>query len=193
MHCDKLRLRALAQGVQRLGDKLLARAALALDEHRGAGWSDLLNGFVNLLHHRRLPDQALQPVPLLHLLLELDHLRLDLPRAERALQQDFEPVDVDGFGDEIIRAAAHRLDCGVHRAVGRHHHHHRRLGAGEYSVDELHAVLAPKPQIGEHQVDGFPLQNAQRAGDIAGHVNIKGVLQGGPQAFARMLLIINDQ
>ena len=44
--------------VQRGGDQLLAGAALAGDEHRGGRVGDLVDDLVDVLHLRRLADDA---------------------------------------------------------------------------------------------------------------------------------------
>src|SRR5436309_751096 len=85
MDRDEFVLGPSAQRMNGLGRQFLARAALALNEHRGPRGRDLPDGIVDLLHDRRIPDEPLQTIPLVDLLLELDDFLLGLAAAERAI------------------------------------------------------------------------------------------------------------
>src|SRR5206468_3757325 len=61
-----------------VGDQLLAGAALADDENRGAGRGDHLHLLEQALHGRRAADDALEPVALVEHLAEVRDLRLEL-------------------------------------------------------------------------------------------------------------------
>ena len=138
-------------------------------------------------------DQPLEPVLALDLLLQLDDFLLHLPAAQRPVDQDFQPVDVQRLGDEIVRAALHRLDRRVHRAVGRHHDDDRRMRQREDLLDERHPILAAEPQIGQHEIDRLALEHAQRPADIRGHIDLEAVLQRRAQPFAGVLFVVNDE
>src|SRR5206468_1183488 len=54
---------AIALRVERAGDKLLARAALAFDEHGGVGWRGRAYGLDNPAHPRVAPGDAERLAP----------------------------------------------------------------------------------------------------------------------------------
>ena len=76
---------ARAQAVDRAGDELLARAALAGDQHRGVGRRELLDQPVDLEHRRGRADQLLEPPAADHLAAQVQHLaRMRRPLERRA-------------------------------------------------------------------------------------------------------------
>ena len=76
-------------------------------------------------------------------------------RLQRARDQHFNFVEIERLGHEIVGAAFHRLDRGIDRTVGRHHDANRRMRHFQRALDQLHAILAAEPQIGQQQVDLF--------------------------------------
>ena len=104
---------ARARLVDRLGDQLLARARLALDQDRGLRRRDLLHLVDQVLEHGGIPDDAAKAELIVQALVELLDLDLEGLRLEGPPDQDVEPLDVDGLGQEIDRPALHRLDRGV--------------------------------------------------------------------------------
>ena len=164
-----------AEVVQRVGDEFLARAALALDEHGRARRGDLADRVEHVLHRRRRADEGVQALAgaAFDLLAQFGVLALDHAAAQGAAHEDFQPVEVQRLGDEIVRPALHRGDGGVHRAVGGHHDAHRRRGHLQRPVDERHAVLAAQAQVGQEQIDALALQDRERAGHVAGRVDLQ--------------------
>jgi hypothetical protein len=61
------------------------------------------------------------------------------------------------------------------------------------AVDESHAILGAEAEIGDHQIDGIILEHTEGAGDIAGDIDVKAVLESGAKAVASVLFVINDQ
>jgi hypothetical protein len=57
--------------VNRLGHELLARARLALDQHRGIRWRDPLQPVHHVLHLRAIADHALKAKPFVESPMEL--------------------------------------------------------------------------------------------------------------------------
>ena len=106
--------------------------------------------------------------------------------AQRPADEDFQPVEVDRLGDEIVRAALHGLDRGVDRAVGRHHDAHGRAGHLEGAVDEFHAVVGAEAQIGQQQIDAFGFQDADRPGEIGGGVDFEIVVSSDARRPSRV-------
>src|SRR6185503_20196967 len=69
--------------VDRLGDELLPRAALAVDQDRRPRARDLIDEAVDLLHRPGLPDDLLVAVAALQRALEVAVLRPQARRAHR--------------------------------------------------------------------------------------------------------------
>ena len=66
---------------------------------------------------RPTPGRELGP----HLLLEAFHHQGQLTHAERALDEQLHLFDVERLGEIVERAALHRFDRVLHRALGGHH------------------------------------------------------------------------
>ena len=190
---DEFRLGPSAEIVQRVGHQFLARAALALDEHRGPARRDLLDRFKDALHRLRVPQQPVQSVALRHLLLQRDILHLQRAAAQRTFDEQVQFLDVERLGDEMISAPLHRLHGHVHAAVGRHHNDDRFIRHRQRLADQSHAVIRAEPQVGHHDVHLLVLQNLQRLRAVGRYIDIEVVLQRKPEAVAGVLFIINNE
>ena len=96
--------------VERLRDQLFAGAALAGDEDGRVSLRDLADGLVDLLHRRRVADDALG----LHQRADLVAQHLDLLREvlviEGPLDRMGDLVELERLGDVVKRAQLHRFD-----------------------------------------------------------------------------------
>ncbi len=102
-------MRALGQAVDRARQKLLARATVAKQQHRGARWRDLLDRATQIAHGIAHSDDAFER----HrtgALAQPPVLLLQLPDPEGAAHHDREDPSVEGLVIEIGRAEAHRGD-----------------------------------------------------------------------------------
>ena len=152
-------LRAWTEFVNRMGREFLAGAALALHEHSGARGSDLLDGVKNLHHRRRSADHAIDTELTLNLRPELLVFPAGVAFAERAFDENFEPVDVHRLRNKIVSSALHRLHGGIHRSIGSHHDADRRVCLFHNPLDERHAIITAEPQVGEHDIHRHALQS----------------------------------
>ena len=104
--------------MDRLGDQLLPRARLALDEDGRVGRGDPADHLVDLLHRRRAPDHELVP------LLELAAQPLELVGQAAELQgpgdERGDLLQVEGLGQVVVGPALRRLDRVRHRVLRRH-------------------------------------------------------------------------
>ncbi len=131
--------------------ELFARAAFALEQHRGVGAGGAFDGHHHLAQGRGFADDARaaaagggflfeQPVFTEHALL-----------LERARHQQQQVIGIDGLGEEVERAVLHGLDGVLDAAVGRHHDDRQFriqiLGGAQHA----HAVAFGQAQIGEHE------------------------------------------
>ena len=128
----------------------------------------------------------------LDLLLEFAVFLFGLAALQGALDEDFEPVDVDGLGDEVVGAVFHGLDGRIDGAVGGHHDADGGMREAQGAVDKLHAILGAEAQVGDHEVDGVVLEDAEGAGDVSGDVDVEAVLERGAQPLAGVLFVVND-
>ncbi len=105
-----------AREVQRVGDQLLAGAALADDEDGRLGRRDQAHLLEEDFHLRRAADDALEAETLVELLVELDDLLLELPLLQLCEDALAQLIEIDRLGQVVVGADPHRLDGGLDRA-----------------------------------------------------------------------------
>ena len=193
MHRDEFGFVPAAQIVNRVSDQFLAGAAFAFDQDiRGRG-RDLSDGVEHLAQRRRFADDVFESVTFVHLLTQRPIFLLHPAAGQGARDQDFDLVEVERLGHEIVGAAFHRFDRGVDRTVGRHHDADGRMRKFERALDQGHAVVAAETEIGDEQINRFAFEHVHRAANILGDVGIVFVLEQTAQPIARMLFVIDDQ
>ena len=108
--------------------QLLARPALARDEHGGRRPRDLGHELVDADHGAVPPDHGPRSAPLVagqgQLGAQTEHLALQRPLLEGPVHEQRDVVDVEGLGEVVVRAALERLHGRadlVHRGDQRHH------------------------------------------------------------------------
>src|SRR5438309_9042648 len=103
--------------MNRAGDQLLARAALAGDEQRRVGG----RGHFHLPHDLHHAAGAAEEAPEGSALPQLAPQQLDLARGlgtlERPIEQELKTRRVDGLGEVIVRAVLDRLYRGLDAAL----------------------------------------------------------------------------
>src|SRR5262249_19561460 len=108
---------AIRELVDRSRDELLSGAALAVDEYGRVAGRGQLDPAIDLLHALGLPRHLAEAAFLLQLMAK----EVNLPRQrfllDRFLEQDLQPRRVDGLGEVVERASAHRLDGSLHRPL----------------------------------------------------------------------------
>ena len=176
------------------GHQLLAGARLAPQEDGDVAGCHTADGLVDLLHPRVPAHEGAELPHLLEPGLEvLDFLGQALHQ-KRPLGEQEQFVHVEGLGEVIVGAPLHRLDGGLHGAVGRHDDH---LGVGPRLSDfpeEGEAVHARHPNVEEDQVEGLA------AGLLEGGLPvlhrddaIAGLLQALFQDPAQAVFVVGDQ
>ena len=108
----------VAVEMQTARDQFLAGPAFALNQNGAVGVGDLINKAVNQLHFAAGTDDVFKFVFVLEFLPQVDVLAQRCLVIERALHRHLQLVDLEGFGNIIIRAHLHRFDCGLNRGVG---------------------------------------------------------------------------
>jgi hypothetical protein len=195
VHRDEGARAACAALVERLGDELLAGAALAADQHREIGLGDLLDRLEDLAHRAALADQVLEAVLALDPLEQHAVLALKLGALERMSHHDAQLLVVEGLGQVVLGALLHGLDRDFLAAV-RGDHHDRRLGTRLAARPQhVHAGdPAAQREVGDDQVVSRLAQLAQRVLAGVGQVDVVAVApQQAAQRELDALLVLDDQ
>ena len=87
------------------------------------------------MQRRRIAPDIFEPVTLVHLFAERAIFLLKFAALHRARDQQFDFVEVQRLGDEIVSATFHRLDCDIDRAVSGHHDADRRTRHFQCAID----------------------------------------------------------
>jgi hypothetical protein len=114
---DERPLGALAVVMQRVGDELLARAILTLNEDVRIAPGDALHELEHLVHLLALADDVAEPELPLELLLEQQVLADEIAPLDRALEHGEQRVGLDRLLDEAVSAGLHGLDRLRHASV----------------------------------------------------------------------------
>jgi hypothetical protein len=180
----------------RARDQLLARAALAEEQHGRVGRGDGLDDREDLAHGARLADDALEAAGGLEGLLE------------RAVAGQ-EPAPLDGAGGDqrhalrarerpgqvVVGAEAHGLHGGRDAAVGGHHDH-RQVGPGPaHALEQLQAVHLGHVQVGEDAVDagGVGPERGQGLGAAARRPDLEaGLAQQRRDGEQQRVVVVDD-
>ena len=177
--------------VQRGCDQLLARAALALDQHRGGRVRHLGDDLLQLDHPLALADDLGEPPPWL--------VGNDVPGVQvglaRGLGDDRLQLGMlERLGDEVEGAGLHRLDGAVHAAV-RRDHDHRYVRVGDHHLAQQRQSIHPwHHQIGDHHVGAVAVERRQCFLAVRCDLDLVTLaLQRGREDLAEALFIVDDE
>ena len=184
--------RAQAVGMDGAGDELLARAALAVDEHRGVGRGDLEDLLPEVLDEGVVADDL---VALLRLLLEVLAFPAEARLLEGVADADQDPLPVEGLLQEVEGPQLGRLDRRLDGALARDHDD---LG-DERPLAELGQDLETAPaghlDVEEDEVD--PDRLPQHLQAVLARPRLEElvalVLEDHLQRLADPLLVVDDQ
>ena len=191
---------ARARGVDRLGDHFLARAALALDQHRDPGPGRLGGDRQGRAEGRRRADDLLEGERAVG---DLFGQRAKLAAAALAavgggVEGSEQAVGGDRLDQEIVGSGAHRLDRDRDRGLGGHDQQ-RQVGAKRpYLLDHPGAVGAGQPMVEE---DGVDRRSVDVGEDLGGGVDVGrsahppagARADGGDEAALRGLVVDQQQ
>jgi hypothetical protein len=113
--------------------------------------------------------------------------------AEGALEEHFDLVEVEGFGDEVPGTTAHGFDGGVDGAIGGHHDGDGGLWEGEGGIQQVHSRIASEAEVGEEEVDGFGFEDGEGFGVSSGGVDVEFLFEGAAEAFACGAFVFDDE
>jgi hypothetical protein len=190
---DERPVSAGAGGVDGFGHQLLAGAAFAGDQHRGATGRDLGDEVKDLLHPLALAQDVRQ-AETLERAAELDVLDLQPRLVERVPDLEQQLVVVPRLGDVALRALLGRLESHLAGIVGGNHDdaHIRRVVP--QGLEDLQAVPVRQADIEQNQVENAFLDFLQSF--FAGR-GTRDAIALQPQdlleAFPDFLFVINDE
>ena len=191
---------AAGEVVQRARHHLLAGAGLAVDQDVDRRAGDLRDQPAHPLDLRRTPDQlALQPVAAGQRRAQRGHLQRQAALLDGAAHHLDQQLRREGLGDEVVGAAAHRLDRQRHVAVAGDHddrqvrvqpvavaHQRQAVGAGQAHVGDDHAGKARRDQA--HRLLGRIDRLDRQAGELqrldAAELHVEVVLDDKNGEFA---------
>ena len=160
---------ARAVDVQRLGDQLLAGAALAGDQHRGRRRRDLAELGHDRVHRRRVADHPLEAELLVELLLQLDVRSLQPLRLRRLVGDGPQLVDIERLGQVGRGPGLHGGDGRLDRAVAGQDHD---LGVGQLALglgQDLEPADSVHDQVGDDDVEDLLFDQPEALGAAGGH------------------------
>ena len=139
--------------MDRARDHVLADAAFAGQQHRGARGRHAHDGRENLLHRGAAADDVFELIALAQRFAQLAIFVAQLADFERFFHHHGQVIERKRLGQEIDRAVLHRLHGVFHGAEGGHHDH-RRVGVLRLQFfEQRQAVHAGQLQVGQDQVD----------------------------------------
>ena len=174
--------------------ELLADARLAVDQHGGVQLGHLLQHRQDLEHLGALRHQVRQGEPLLVPSQRLPALGAQLAELERPPQDQQDLVRLERLDQVVLGPQPGGLDRGADGAVGRHHHHADLRVLGLQLADDLDAVHARQPLVGQREVDVLALEEVQRLLAAGSGQDLEALeLEGAPQRAQEDLVILDDQ
>ena len=175
---------AQARAMDGARHQLLARAALALDEHLTLVVTQALDGAVQRTHARRVPHQLDAGSARAELLFQLTVAAHQAPALDGLAHGGPHAVDVfEGLGQVVEGAAPHGPDGRLHAGVAGHHDDLHLGALALHARQQIHAALPVHHQVEQHDVE---VGVAQRAlGLLAGLRRHDAMAFGAKDALER--------
>jgi hypothetical protein len=192
-------------GVERAGAELLPRAALALDEDRGARLRRALDETQHAQHRRAARDQAMGVEAGAHGRVERRHVGPASRRSQVGEGATAEDLAHDAGNDLRERAVLHDVVGGaeLHRVDGdgfgarAGHHHHRQVGACPPQLAEAGEPVGVGQAVVEHDArdggvgrGGERLSRGRCEADVPA---VAGAAQRPIEAVAGLGVVVDDQ
>ena len=191
---DKRAVRPRAERMESPRKQLLARAALAFEEHGGVRCRGPMERDRDLFQLRVLADDLGRATARRELLLEENVLGRHALLRERTLHHQQQMVGIDGLGEKVERAFLDGFDGVLNRAV-RGHHDNRQLGIQLLGgAQHAEAVALGEPQVRQDDARARRAQRPDGFGLVARFDHAVAVgLQRQAQHGAQRVLVFDDQ
>ena len=162
VHGDERPVAALRVVVDRLGDQLLAGAALAADQDVALGRRGPADQVEHLADRPALADDAVEPLALSQLLLEVAVLGGQATALQALADGEPDLFVLERLGQVVEGALPHRLDRALDGGVGGDHDDDLVRVALADAAHDLPAVHVRQHQVEQHQVDLLLGEHGQR-------------------------------
>ena len=141
--------------MQRLGNQLFSGAGFAQNQHRAVNLGSALDLGKDIFHLLGLADDLVQSKLLIEPPTQAIELFVLLHSFQSAANEQDQFIGVDRFGDVVISAGLHRLDCAF-RGFFPGKYNELRIGLALLpELEQLDAADIAHVQIGENDVDIF--------------------------------------
>src|SRR5262249_7949787 len=180
--------------VDRAGEELLARATLALDQHRRRRRRHLLDEHHRATEGRAATDDGALPQQIVEALLQQLVLPDQLAALERLVDELEQLLAPERLGEEVVGAILHCLD-GLLDGAERGEEDDVHVGRdGFRGAQQLEPREARHLQIGEDQIDGAALQPLERGTAVGGEEHaIAFTRQRALETFAQAWIVVGDE
>src|ERR1017187_2378380 len=181
-------------GVQRLGDQLLARSTLPLNENRRPAGRHLRHQVEQPQHRLALAHNVFEVVALLQRALQLHHFFFGAVPSYGGANVRQQLLVVPGLLDEVLRARANGIDYVRNRAERRNHDHRQVRLHVQNARQQIDAALARKRQVEQQQVERTVRQLFQAGRAVPSQRDLESFHgQQRLQRFADRRLVVDDQ
>ena len=152
IHRNERPFAAVAQGMHRPCNQVLARARFAGDQHREVVLGNRPDGFIYALHFGASAYQLLEHVRRMTLMMEPQVFFQQPAAFEGFFQTHHQSIVIEGFGDEIVGAALHGFHSHFDMTVGGHHNEGDFLVVGFDPFEHFETADPWHFNVCQHQV-----------------------------------------
>ncbi|MBF8260154.1 MAG: hypothetical protein HW377_2528, partial [Actinobacteria bacterium] len=147
--------------MERLGDQLLAGAALPGDQHGDVGARHLVEDGLDLAHPVAHPEKEVVLLLRAGLDAQLVELHLGVGGIQHHLHLEEEFLPLERLLDVVAGAFLHRADDLVHLALARDHDDGDRERGGAHRLDEVHAGAVGKEDVEDDAGGALPFERLE--------------------------------
>ena len=180
--------------VERVRDEVLAGAVGSLEEDGRGGGGGAAHHLEDALHRGGGADHVVEAVLFVELVAEVCDLAFERAGLEGLLHAAVELVEVDGLHEEVLRAVLRGGD-GLLDGAERGEEDADEFGVlGLGGLQQLEAVRAGHPHVGEHEDDGgVRLKGLHGLFGVGGGGDVVAVFEGARHEVACVLFVVDDE
>ena len=179
--------------MDRAGDELLARAALAGDEHRGRGPRHLVDDLDDLPHGGRLPHEGVHVLAPRELGPEHHHLALERALLEGAPDQQEHLLRVEGLGEVVEGSELHGDHGGLDRLHRRHQDHVEPVIERPDPLEHLESVDSRQSDVQEDEIDRAGPEHLERLRAVGDLQHVVLVLEDQTERLPHPRVVVHHE